>query len=141
MLFAFLMAGTVGTIAGGPLADRFGNKKIILLSLGLSAPLLLLFLLTSGVWPIIFFILIGFTLIISFSMAMVLGQTFMPHNLGMVSGLILGLAFGFGGVGAAVLGFFADHWGVPLTLWFIACLLFPAFILGTLIPETKKKEE
>jgi FSR family fosmidomycin resistance protein-like MFS transporter len=140
LLFAFLSAGTVGTLIGGPLADHFGHKKIILFSLGISSPLLVLFLLSSGVWSFIWFILSGLVLIFSFTVSMVMGQFFMPQNLGMASGLIVGLGLGTGGVGAAVLGLFADRWGVPLTLWLIAFIPWAAFILAALIPYPSKKE-
>jgi FSR family fosmidomycin resistance protein-like MFS transporter len=53
----------------------------------------------------------------------------------MASGLILGLSVGTGGIGAAILGLFADHWGVPSTLWIIAFIPWVAFILGALIPS------
>ena len=101
---------------GGPLADRFGYKKILLFSLGFSCPLFVLFLLSSGGWAYFWLTLAGLILIFSFSVSMVLGQSFMPQNVGMASGLILGLSFGMGGLGAAVLGLFADLWGVPATL-------------------------
>ena len=139
LLFAFLSAGTAGTLVGGPLADRYGHKKIILFSLGCSVPLLVLFLLSSGVWAFIWLILAGFILIFSFSVSMVMGQSFMPQNVGMASGLILGLSFGMGGLGAALLGFFADLWGVPLTLWVIAFLPWAAFVPAAFIPYSQKK--
>jgi len=139
LLFAFLAAGTVGTFLGGPMADRFGHKKIILFSLGLSDPLFVLFLLSSGAWSFIWLTLAGFILILSFSVSMVMGQSFMPQNVGMASGLILGFSFGMGGLGAAVLGLFADHWGVPMTLWIIAFLPWGAFLLGGLLPYPVKK--
>lgn len=140
LLFAFLAVGTVGTLMGGPLADRFGHKKIILFSLGFSCPLFVLFLLTSGAWSFFWLILSGLILILSFSVSMVMGQSFMPRNVGMASGLILGLSFGMGGLGAAVLGLIADIWGVPMTLWIIAFLPWGAFIFGALIPYPPKKE-
>ena len=140
LLFAFLSAGTVGTLVGGPLADRYGHKKIILFSLGCTVPLLVLFLLSSGVWSFIWLTLAGFILIFSFSVSMVMGQSFMPQNVGMASGLILGLSFGMGGLGAALLGLFADLWGVPFTLWVIAFLPWAAFVLAALIPYSQKKE-
>jgi len=139
LLFAFLAAGTVGTLAGGPLADRFGHKKIVLVSLGLATPFLVFFLLSSGVWSFFFFILAGFILIFSFTVSMVMGQFFMPKSLGMVSGLIVGFAIGTGGIGAAILGLFADRWGVPLTLWVIVFIPWTAFILGVLIPYPSHK--
>jgi len=139
LLFAFLAAGTVGTFLGGPLADRFGYKKVILFSLGLSCPLFVLFLLSSGAWSYVLLTLAGFILIFSFSVSMVLGQSFMPHNVGMASGLILGLSFGMGGLGAAVLGLFADLWGVPTTLWIIAFIPLGALAFGALIPYQFKR--
>jgi len=138
-LFAFLSAGTVGTLAGGPLADRFGHKRIILFSLGCSVPLLVLFLLSSGFWSFFWLILAGFILIFSFSISMVMGQSFMPQNVGMASGLILGFSFGMGGLGATVLGYFADLWGVPFTLWVIAFLPWAAFVFALFIPYSQKK--
>jgi len=140
LLFAFLTAGTVGTLAGGPLADRFGHKRVILFSLGCSVPLLVLFLLSSGFWSFFWLILAGFILIFSFSISMVMGQSFMPQNVGMASGLILGLSFGMGGLGAIVLGYFADLWGVPLTLWVIAFLPWAGFLVALFIPYSQKKD-
>jgi FSR family fosmidomycin resistance protein-like MFS transporter len=139
LLFAFLAAGVAGTFIGGPLADRFGHKKIILFSLGTSCPLFVLFLLSSGIWAFLWLTLAGLILIFSFSVSMVMGQSFMPRNVGLASGLILGLSFGMGGLGAAVLGVFADLWGVPATLWVISFLPLGAFFLAALIPYPMKK--
>jgi len=139
LLFAFLVAGVAGTFVGGPLADKFGHKRIILFSLGTSFPLFILFLLSSGIWAFVWLILAGLILIFSFSVSMVMGQSFMPQNVGLASGLILGLSFGMGGLGAAVLGLFADIWGVPTTLWVIAFLPLGAFVLAALIPYPLKK--
>ena len=139
LLFAFLSAGVAGTFIGGPLADRFGHKRIVLFSLGTSCPLFILFLLSSGIWAFVWLILAGVILIFSFSVSMVMGQSFMPRNVGLASGLILGLSFGMGGLGAAVLGLFADLWGVPATLWIISFLPLGAFLLAAPIPYPMKK--
>lgn len=141
LLFAFLLAGTVGTFVGGPLADRLGYKKILLFSLGAGGACLILFLLSSGVWAYIWFILAGLIIIFSFPISMVMGQHFMPQNVGMASGLILGLSLGMGGVGAAVLGIFADQFGVPLTLWVTALIPWGAFLLAIFIPYPPRLED
>jgi FSR family fosmidomycin resistance protein-like MFS transporter len=140
LLFAFLAAGTVGTLLGGPLADRLGHKKVVLFSLGVSCPLIVLFLLSSGFWSFFWLTLAGLFLIFSFSVSMVMGQSFMPHHVGMASGLILGLSFGMGGLGAVILGLFADLWGVPTALWIIAFLPCGAFLMAALIPYPLRKE-
>ncbi len=140
LLCAFLGAGTLGTIIGGPFADRFGHKKIMLVSLGSTCPLLVLFLLSSGVLSFVWFMLAGFILIFSFTVSIVMGQYFMPNNMGVASGLVVGLAIGTGGIGAALLGLFADRWGVPTTLWLIAFIPVGAFILGAMIPYSPNKK-
>ncbi len=139
LLFAFLTAGTVGTLLGGPLADRLGHKKVLLFSLGASCPFLVLFLISSGFWSFFWLTLAGLILIFSFSVSMVMGQSFMPNHVGMASGLILGLSFGMGGIGTAILGLFADLWGVPTALWIIAFLPWGAFLLAALIPYPLRK--
>jgi len=61
-----------------------------------------------------------------------MGQFFMPKSLGMVSGLIVGLAIGTGGLETSLLGLFADYWGVPLTLWVIVFIPWAAFVWGAI---------
>jgi MFS transporter, FSR family, fosmidomycin resistance protein len=141
LLFAFLTAGVFGTLLGGPLADRYGHKKIILVSLGLSCPLLVFFLLSSGVWSYFWLFLAGCVLVLSFSVSMVMGQSFMPHHVATASGLMLGLAFGTGGLGAALLGLLADRFGVLLTIWVVAFLPWLSFIFAALIPYPFTRKE
>ncbi len=120
------------------MADRLGHKKVVLFSLAISCPLLVLFLLSSGFWAFFWLTLAGLFLIVSFSVTMVMGQSFMPGNVGMASGLILGLSFGIGGLGASILGLFADLWGVPATLWIITFLPWGGFLVGLFIPYPSK---
>jgi FSR family fosmidomycin resistance protein-like MFS transporter len=134
LLFSFLAAGTVGTLIGGPLADRFGYKRTMFFSLSLSCPLLIFFLLSSGPWVFVWLILAGCLMIFSTSITHAMGQSFMPGNIGMASGLILGLASGMGGIGATLLGVLADHFGVPATLWVIAFMPLLSSLLTVLIP-------
>lgn len=127
-LSLFLLAGTVGVISGGPLADRYGYKKTVLFSLGLTPVLLYLFYVTSGLISLVFFALAGLLIISSNSVTMAMGQSFMPQNVGMASGLILGLAMGIGGVTTTFLGWVADHLGITFTLHLIFVLPFLAFL-------------
>ena len=127
-LSTFLFAGTVGILAGGPLADRYGYKKMVLITLGLSSIFLYLFYATQGTLSLIFFTLAGLVLISSNSTTMAMAQSFMPQNLGMASGLILGFSMGIGGVSTTILGWVADHWGVPSALQITFVLPFLAFL-------------
>ncbi len=133
-LSIFLLAGTVGVISGGPIADRYGYKKTVLLSLGLTPLFLYLFYVTSGLISLIFFALAGLLIISSNSVTMAMGQSFMPQNVGMASGLILGLAMGIGGIATTFLGWVADHLGIIFTLHLAFILPLLAFATFCLIP-------
>ncbi|MGB4503772.1 MAG: MFS transporter, partial [Syntrophaceticus sp.] len=104
LLTVFLLSGAVGTIVGGPLADRIGRKKVIILSFLLVTPLLWLFLFSTGVWTLPLAALSGFVLISTFSVTVVYAQELIPHNVGLASGLTLGFAFGVGAIGGLAFG-------------------------------------
>ena len=133
-LSTFLFAGTVGILAGGPLADRYGYKKMVLITLGLSSVFLYLFYTTEETLSLIFFSIAGLLLISSNSTTMAMAQSFMPRNLGMASGLILGFSMGIGGVSTTLLGWVADIWGIPATLQITCFLPVLAFLACWPIP-------
>ncbi len=126
-VFAFLIGGAAGTLAGGMASDRIGHKRFFGLSLVCSVPLLFLFLHVSGTWAFIVLFLAGFVLISSFSVTVVMGQTILSNRLGIASGLMLGFVIGMGGIGAGWLGFVADTWGIVTTFRLIAIM--PALAL------------
>jgi len=133
-LSLFLLAGTIGVVAGGPLADRFGYKKTVLISFALTSIFLTLFFLSEGTISLIFFAAAGMTSISSNAVTMAIGQNLMPRNVGMASGLILGFAMGIGGISTTVLGWVADHWGIPFTLQITFLLPILAFLTFLWIP-------
>lgn len=137
-LSTFLLAGTVGTLFGGPVADRVGYKKTVLFTLGITLIFLYLFYHTQGTWSLLFFGVAGFALISSNAITMAMGQSFMPNNLGMASGLVLGLAMGIGGIITTALGWVADHWGLSVTLNIIFTLPLLAFLVVLFIPYPPK---
>lgn len=136
-IFFFLAAGAAGTFFGGPLADRFGRRNILFFSMLGSAPFALLLPYASPVWAFVLLILIGFILFSSFSVAVVYAQELIPGKIGLVSGLITGLAFGLGAVGSVVLGNLIDSFGiVPITQ---ICGYLPLFgLLTFFLPSDKK---
>ena len=122
LVFAFLMGGALGTLGGGLVADRIGHKRFVFLSMLGSIPLLFLFLQVSGMWVFIVLFFVGFVLISSFSVTVVMGQTILRDRLGMASGLMLGFVIGIGGVGAGLLGLVADVWGILTVLRLIVIM-------------------
>ena len=107
-LFVFLAASAAGLLVGGPVGDRFGRKKVIWGSIVGVLPFTLALPYVGLTATLILSIFIGLILSSAFSAIVVYGQELMPGRIGMVSGLFFGLAFGMGGIGAAVLGELAD---------------------------------
>ncbi len=111
-IFIFTVAGVIGTFLGGPLADIFGKRNMIFFSMLGSAPIALLLphLSISWMYPALF--MIGFIILSSFSVTVVYAQELLPGKIGLVSGLIVGLAFGMGAVGSVAIGGLADLLGM-----------------------------
>jgi FSR family fosmidomycin resistance protein-like MFS transporter len=111
-LFVFLLAMAIGTLFGGSIGDRIGRKRVIWASILGTAPFALLLPHVGLMWVGILTFIIGLILSSAFSAIVVFAQELMPGNVGAVSGLFFGFAFGIGGIGAAVLGGLADHQGI-----------------------------
>lgn len=116
LVSVFLLGGAVGTLAGAPLADRWGHKRYLILSLALTSALFPLIFVTDGIMLFVSMGAIGMALISSFTVTMVMAQECLPKNLGIASGLMAGFAIGTGGLGATLLGVIADHFGLPVAL-------------------------
>jgi FSR family fosmidomycin resistance protein-like MFS transporter len=138
LLFAFLGAGAVGTLLCGPVADRVGHRRYITCTLAAVTPLLALFLWQAGgLVSTVCLTLAGFILVSSFSITVALGQSYLPRRLGMAAGLIVGLAIGTGGVGVAVLGWIADHFGLLASLRLVVVLPLAGFVIALFLPEPR----
>jgi FSR family fosmidomycin resistance protein-like MFS transporter len=107
-LFIFMAAAAAGTVIGGPIGDRIGRKRVIWASIAGVIPFTMLLPYVSLPATIALSVIIGLVLSSAFSAIVVYAQELMPGQTGMVSGLFFGLAFGMGGIGAAVLGELAD---------------------------------
>ena len=139
-VFLFMLAGVVGTFFGGPLADRFGKRTILLFSLIGAAPFALM-LPHVPQWLIApLLVLIGFILQSSFSVTVVYAQELLPGMIGLVSGLIVGLAFGMGALGAVIFGVIGDLYSLQTIMVF--CSVLPILgILTVLLPSDAKVRE
>lgn len=134
----FLVSGAIGTLVGSPLADRWGLRNLIFLSMAAQVPLVYLFPHTSG--PALYAILAasGFFIISTFATTVVLGQELLPSNVGLASGLMLGFGIGTGGLGVILMGAIADRWGVPTALSLLSLLPALAVALTFLLPRLPK---
>jgi len=111
-LFVFLLGMALGTLFGGPLGDRIGRKRVIWVSILGIAPFTLILPYVDLMWVGVLTFIIGLILSSAFSAIVVFAQELMPGNVGAVSGLFFGFAFGIGGIGAAALGSLADRNGI-----------------------------
>ena len=140
MLFIFLFGVALGTIAGGPIGDRIGRKRVIWFSILGAAPFTLALPYLSLYPTIVCSFLIGLIMSSAFSAILVFAQELLPSYIGTVSGLFFGLAFGIAGISAAFIGNFADQYGIT-TVYHITAWLPLAGIIAVLLPDLRKSVE
>jgi MFS transporter, FSR family, fosmidomycin resistance protein len=134
-LAAMLLGGAVGTLIGGPLADRFGRRRILTGSMLVVPPLVVGFLLSGPVLAVVFAALAGAATIATFAITIVMGQEYLPGRLGVSAGVTIGLSIGLGGVGAPLLGLLADAHGLRSVFELIAVLPVLALVLTLALPR------
>ena len=137
LLAVFLGAGAVGTLIAGPIADRVGVRRYVVSVFFVVTPIAVSFLFVRGALAFVVLGGLGFVLVSTFTVSVVLGQAYMPRNPGMASGLIVGFAIGAGGLGVTVLGWIADHWGLLASLWISALMPLAGFLLAMFLPEPR----
>jgi MFS transporter, FSR family, fosmidomycin resistance protein len=140
LLALMLFAGGVGTLALGPLADRFGPRTVLLASVLATGPLALVFILVGGVPGTIALALVGTCVVGTFGVTMVMGQEYMPRHVGTASGLVIGLSVGLGGVAAVALGGLADATTLRTALFVAAAAPLVASVLAFMLPPARRRE-
>jgi FSR family fosmidomycin resistance protein-like MFS transporter len=112
-LTLFALAGVVGNLFGGRLADRFGHTRIAVGGFCVLIPLLpALLKVQSEPAALGLLVLIGMALSTTYSPLIILGQKYLPNRIGLSSGVTLGIAVTIGGVATPLLGQVADHYGL-----------------------------
>jgi FSR family fosmidomycin resistance protein-like MFS transporter len=134
-LSLYLAFGAVGGFVGGHLADRFGGRLVILISMAASVPFLFLFLFSHGVLSLAGLLLGGLILLFTIPVNLVMAQELVPSQAGTVSALMMGFAWGTAGlIFIPLTGWVSDHFsihhamvgliGFPV-LGFLLCLRLP----------------
>jgi FSR family fosmidomycin resistance protein-like MFS transporter len=137
LLFVFLAAVAIGTIGGGPVMDRLGTRFVIWFSILGALPFTLALPYVDFTWTVVLTFIIGVILASAFSAIVVFAQELVPGRVGLIAGLFFGLAFGIGGVGAAVLGIVADHTSIEFV--FKLCSYLPLLgLLTVFLPQIGK---
>ncbi|WP_084243294.1 MFS transporter [Planomicrobium okeanokoites] len=136
-IFLFLGVGAAGTFFGGPLADKIGRKNVIVLSLAVPIPLALILPYMPLYAVLLLLGLIGFFIMLSFSVTVVYAQELVPSKIGTMAGLTVGLAFGMGAIGGVVIGILMDSIGVYETMVVVSFLPLLGLV-GLGLPKDRK---
>jgi FSR family fosmidomycin resistance protein-like MFS transporter len=136
LLAAMLFFGGIGTLAAGPLADRFGRRPVLVASVLATGPLILVYLAAGGLVGAVALALVGPCVIGTFGVTMVMSQEYLPRHIGLASGLGIGLSIGLGGIAAVGLGALADAVDLESALYVCAVAPFAALALCALLPPT-----
>src|SRR5436309_14788688 len=137
LLSLMLLAGGIGTLAAGTMADRFGRRPVLLVCSAATAPMILVFVIVGGVPGAIALAGVGVSVIATFGVTMVMSHEYMPRHIGMASGLSIGLSIGLGGVGAVALGAVADSIDLRVALYVSAASALAALALAALLPSSR----
>ena len=136
-LFIFLGAVAAGTIIGGPVGDRLGRKRVIWWSILGPLPFTLTLPFANLFWTSCLTVVIGLFLASAFPAIIVYAQELVPGKIGTISGLFFGLAFGMGGIGAAMLGKLADSTSIEFV--YRVCSFLPAIgLLTAFLPDLER---
>ncbi len=141
-ILAYSVACAAGGMAGGPLSLRFGAKWVTVLSLALSVPAIVLFLLTRGPWAWGLLLLVGAFLFAALPLNIIMAQELLPRHASTASGIIMGLAWGVGSFSAKVVGAHADRlasslgaaMGLQRVLEYSALLVLAGAVMAMFLP-------
>ena len=137
LLFLFLGAFAIGVIVGGPIGDRIGRKRVIWFSILGVLPFTLALPYAGLVGTAVLTVLIGLILASASSAILVYAQELLPGRVGLVAGIFFGLAFGLGGLGAALLGQLVD--ATSLRFVYQLCSFLPAIgLCAALLPDLRE---
>ena len=130
-LYQFVFFAAVAI--GGPIGDRIGRKRVIWGSILGVLPFTLALPHVGLAATVVLSVIIGGVISSAFPAIVVYAQELIPGRTGMVSGVFFGLAFGIGGIGAALLGGLADRAGIGVV--YQICAFLPAIgLLTALLP-------
>lgn len=133
----FTVAGTVSGLAAGAISDRIGFKPVFYLTHGLMTPVLLLFLQLSGGWVYAGAALAGGMVLATLPLGVVMAQSLAPRGRSMVGSLMMGFAFGLGGLVAPMVGKLADIYSVRVVLTWISFIPVITLFLIARFPAVK----
>jgi MFS transporter, FSR family, fosmidomycin resistance protein len=136
---AFLIVGALGGLLGAYISDLTDRRLVTILSMAAAGPILLAFLATAGPAALVLLLVGYFALMAGFSVNITMGQEMLPGREATAGGLLLGFAFGVGGIAVMATGAISDHFGLTTAMVVMAALPILAAVSGLFIPPVRKK--
>lgn len=135
-LFALVCA--VGTIASGWAGQALGAKKLIIVSYACVAVEVIIFAFNGSlIIALILIALLALTCDISYPSAVAMGQSFIPHHLGMASGLSFGVMVCIGGLMTPVFGLIGDYFGLQVVMLCVTAIAILGIAITLFIPKNR----
>ena len=135
LISIFTVAGSLSGLLAGHLSDRIGYKPIFYFSHGLTTPSLILLLYIPGIWVYFVAFVAGFLSMATLPLGVAMAQELAPRGRSMVSSLMMGFAFGLGGVMAPITGKLADVFSIRPVLCVLAIIPLLTIGLIYMLPE------
>lgn len=140
LVSVMLLSGVAGQVAGGALSDRVGRKPVVVATTIAAIPAFLAILFTHGILLIAAIIAFGFLLWSSFAVTIAMAHELMPAQIGLVSGLFLGISMGAGGIGVSLSGAVADWVGLDASLLLFSVIILAAAVLFLMVGYPPKED-
>lgn len=135
-LFALVCA--VGTIASGWAGQALGAKKLIIVSYACVAVEVIIFAFNGSlIIALVLIALLALTCDISYPSAVAMGQSFVPHHLGMASGLSFGVMVCIGGLMTPVFGLIGDYFGLQVVMLCVTAIAILGIAITLFIPKNR----
>ncbi|HXM55124.1 MAG TPA: MFS transporter [Candidatus Dormibacteraeota bacterium] len=135
LVTTLVLSSALGTVGCGALADRFGRKTVINVSVLLSIPAIALYVLFPGPLGFAWAVMVGFLAASTAPLTLMIAQELMADRAGLASGLILGLAFVSGAIGLPLTGAVADRIGLQMALGLQVLVAAGTIGIGLLLPS------
>lgn len=137
----FVVAGTVSGLVAGFLSDRTGYKPIFYISHGLMTPALIILLYLPGNWVFLGAFAAGFFVLASLPVGVVLAQKLAPLGKSMVASLMMGFAYGLGGVFSPLIGKLADIFSIEIVLLYVSFIPLLSLVMIFFFPDVSPQKK
>lgn len=134
-LTIYLVVGAIAVFLGGFLSDNLGEKKVILLGMAGTFPFLLGFLATQGSVSMALLLAGAWFLYLTLPVNLAMAQRLVPESASTVSAIMMGFAWGVGGVALPLTGILSDAWGLEASLKYLVWVNVPVVVLAALLPS------